>query len=265
LGGPSKKRARFRISNRLPSAAAPALLGVAAAIALSAQVTAGPASASTTTHRATSATHHRGASSARLLSAVRSAAAQKPASTTTYTVKQGDSLSTIAQNLYHDSSAWPVLYWANHDKIRWANDIDAGTVLTVPAKPAQIPAAPAQLAPAASTEQTSTEQTSTNSASTASTDESSSSETSEPAQTTSTYTGDSSFQECVIAAESGGDSQVMNSSGHYGLYQFSASTWAEYGGNPADFGDASVAEQNQVFDTAIADGGASNWSAYDGC
>jgi len=46
---------------------------------------------------------------------------------------------------------------------------------------------------------------------------------------------------------------------------FSASTWAEYGGDPADFGDASVAEQNQVFDTAIADGGESNWSAYDGC
>jgi hypothetical protein len=57
----------------------------------------------------------------------------------------------------------------------------------------------------------------------------------------------------------------MNASGHYGLYQFSASTWAEYGGNPADFGDASVAEQNQVFDNAIAAGGASNWSLYDGC
>jgi Transglycosylase-like domain len=75
----------------------------------------------------------------------------------------------------------------------------------------------------------------------------------------------SSFQECVIARESGGNSQVMNSSGHYGLYQFSASTWAAYGGNPADFGDASVAEQNQVFDNAIAAGGESNWSPYDGC
>jgi hypothetical protein len=57
----------------------------------------------------------------------------------------------------------------------------------------------------------------------------------------------------------------MNSSGHYGLYQFSSSTWAEYGGNPADFGDASASEQNQVFDNAIAAGGQSNWSAYDGC
>jgi hypothetical protein len=30
----------------------------------------------------------------------------------------------------------------------------------------------------------------------------------------------------------------MNSSGHYGLYQFSASTWAAARGNPADFGHA---------------------------
>ena len=80
-----------------------------------------------------------------------------------------------------------------------------------------------------------------------------------------TYSGGSSFQQCVIARESGGNSQVMNGSGHYGLYQFSASTWAAYGGSPADFGNAGVAEQNQVFDNAIAAGGESNWSAYDGC
>ena len=70
----------------------------------------------------------------------------------------------------------------------------------------------------------------------------------------------------MIARESGGNPQVMNgSSGHYGLYQFSASTWAAYGGNPADFGHASVAEQNQVFANAIAAGGQSNWAPYDGC
>lgn len=77
--------------------------------------------------------------------------------------------------------------------------------------------------------------------------------------------GPSGFQACVINRESGGNSQAMNSSGHYGLYQFSASTWAEYGGNPADFGDASAAEQNQVFDNAMAAGGESNWAPYDGC
>jgi hypothetical protein len=69
----------------------------------------------------------------------------------------------------------------------------------------------------------------------------------------------------VIARESGGNAQVMNATGHYGLYQFSASTWAAYGGNPADFGNASVAEQNRVFNNALAAGGQSNWSPYDGC
>jgi hypothetical protein len=57
----------------------------------------------------------------------------------------------------------------------------------------------------------------------------------------------------------------MNSTGHYGLYQFSAATWAAYGGNPADFGHASVTEQNQVFANALAAGGQSNWAPYDGC
>ena len=79
------------------------------------------------------------------------------------------------------------------------------------------------------------------------------------------YSGGSSFAQCVIARESGGNSQVMNSSGHYGLYQFSASTWAAYGGSSGSFGHASVSEQNQVFGNAMARGGQSNWSPYDGC
>jgi hypothetical protein len=78
----------------------------------------------------------------------------------------------------------------------------------------------------------------------------------------SSYRG---FQQCVITRESGGNSQVMNSSGHYGLYQFSASTWAAYGGSSGTFGHASVAEQNRVFANAMARGGQSNWSPYDGC
>ena len=84
----------------------------------------------------------------------------------------------------------------------------------------------------------------------------------------SSYSGGApggSFGSCVIARESGGNSQVMNSSGHYGLYQFSESTWVAYGGSAGDFGHASVSEQHQVFSNALAQGGQSNWSAYDGC
>jgi len=175
-----------------------------------------------------------------------------------YVVKSGDTLASIAQHLYRSSNYWTVLYWANQSKIKYANEIQAGQVLTVPAKPAKIPGAPNALAPAPAPAPAPV--TSTPSDSSASTAQPA------PVQTESNSTGStSSFQACVIAAESGGNPQVMNASGHYGLYQFSASTWAEYGGNPADFGDASVAEQNQVFDNAIAAGGASNWSLYDGC
>jgi LysM repeat protein len=175
-----------------------------------------------------------------------------------YIVKSGDTLASIAQDLYHSSNYWPVLYWANRGTIKYASEIQEGQALAVPAKPGKIPAAPSTLtaspAPATSTVSYAESSSSAGPADAA------------PVQTESTYTGSSgSFQACVIAAESGGNSQVMNSTGHYGLYQFSASTWAEYGGNPADFGDASVAEQNQVFDNAIAAGGESNWAPYDGC
>jgi len=74
-----------------------------------------------------------------------------------------------------------------------------------------------------------------------------------------------SFQQCVISTESGGNAQAMNGSGHYGLYQFSYSSWTAAGGDPAAFGHASVAEQNQVFATAYAQDGTSPWAPYDGC
>lgn len=80
-----------------------------------------------------------------------------------------------------------------------------------------------------------------------------------------TYTGSNSMQECIISRESGGDSQVVNATDHYGLYQFSYSTWAAHGGSPADFGHASVAEQNQVYYNTVAQDGYSDWTPYDGC
>jgi LysM repeat protein len=188
-----------------------------------------------------------------------------------YVVKSGDTLASIAQHLYASPDYWTVLYWANHGEIKYANEITAGQVLKVPAKPAKIPAAPKALAPApppAPAPATSTASTASYSgvSSSASTTAAAPAAAPAPAQSASSYSGSTgSFQACVIAAESGGNSQVMNSSGHYGLYQFSASTWAAYGGNPADFGNASVAEQNQVFNNAIAAGGQSNWAPYDGC
>jgi soluble lytic murein transglycosylase-like protein len=266
LAGYRTKQAQFRISKWLPIAAAPALLGLVAAITLSAPSIPESASSSAISHRAVSAASSRSVSTALLLSAIHSVAASRPAIVrraaptrlAKYTVRSGDTLSSIALRVYHDPGAWPVLYWANRNQVRWANSIDVGQVLTVPARPRHLPAAPRQLGPthALVARPTVIEQDAQRPVS---------STRSAPTRTVASYTVDSSFQECVIARESGGNSQVMNSSGHYGLYQFSSSTWAEYGGNPADFGHASVAEQNRVFDSAIAAGGQYNWSPYDGC
>jgi hypothetical protein len=234
---------------------------MAAVVCLAPQALADPApahaaaqpAAATRTATIADALSNGGMSPAELFSAVQARTqAAKPAS---YTVRSGDSLSAIAGKVYHKQNAWPVLYWANRDKVHWANMLGEGQVLKVPALPAKIPAAPSQLGPAPAPVAAVPVQA-TGSA---------------PAQATSSggysgsYSGGGGFASCVIARESGGNSQVMNSSGHYGLYQFSASTWSAYGGSSADFGHASVSEQNRVFNNAMAQGGQSNWSPYDGC
>ena len=267
--GCHKKQSRIRIPRRLPSAAAvPALVGVAgvaAALCLAPQALADPSASHPAAHHAVVAdtVTRLGPSSAQFLAAIEQAtqhqAAQHkagPSGPSWYTVRRGDSLSAIAGRAYHNQGAWPVLYWANRHRIHWANVIEPGQVLRIPVEPGRIPDAPGLLGPAPAP---ATQAAAPSAA---------------PAYATSqgtvqaSYTGGSSggsFGQCVIARESGGNAQVMNSTGHYGLYQFSASTWAAYGGSSADFGHASAAEQNQVFANALAAGGQSNWSAYDGC
>jgi hypothetical protein len=261
LGSHSKPS---RIKQLLPAAAVPALAGMAASVCLAPQALADQAPARAAAHSATvdASLIHVGMTPAELISAAQQAAGQTQdkARTTRYTIKGGDSLSSIARRVYHKEKAWPVLYWANHKKIRWANIISEGQVLKVPTLPAKIPTAPSQLGPVAPAPAPAPVAAAPSSTSSAPA----------PVQATasSSYSGGApggSFGACVIARESGGNAQVMNSSGHYGLYQFSESTWEAYGGSAADFGHASVAEQNRVFSNALAQGGQSNWSPYDGC
>ena len=258
--GCHRKHSRIRIARRLPIVAAPALAGVATAFCLAPQALAAPSASQGTPRPAVvaDAASRLGPSSAQLLSVIQQAeqASKRQAGSSQpswYTVKAGDSLSTIAASAYHNQNAWPALYWANRNKIHWADVIEPGQVLRIPVNPGPIPAAPSRLGPASA----SAAETAVPSAGPASAQGT--------AEVGSSGAESGSFGQCVIARESGGNAQVMNSSGHYGLYQFSASTWAAYGGSPADFGNASVSEQNAVFNNAIAQGGQSNWSAYDGC
>jgi hypothetical protein len=69
---------------------------------------------------------------------------------------------------------------------------------------------------------------------------------------------------CIRNAEEGG-SYAWGPGNGGGAYQFALSTWESYGGAAGEFGVAGPAYQDQIFDHAINAGGASNWTAYDGC
>lgn len=177
---------------------------------------------------------------------LRSYQLHRAAEPATVTVKPGGSLSQIARDNCGNVSDWTGIYKANKSKVHDPNLVFPGEQLVLDCK--QAPYTPPARPAVQVTDQVQ-----------------------QSAPRSTGYSGSvnpasySGFQQCVITRESGGNSQVMNSSGHYGLYQFSESTWEAYGGSAADFGHASVAEQNRVFANAMAQGGEYNWSPYDGC
>ena len=69
---------------------------------------------------------------------------------------------------------------------------------------------------------------------------------------------------CIRNAEEGG-SYAWGPGNGGGAYQFLLSTWETYGGAASQYGVAGPAYQDQIFDNAIAAGGASNWTNYDVC
>jgi hypothetical protein len=69
---------------------------------------------------------------------------------------------------------------------------------------------------------------------------------------------------CIRRVEEGG-SYAWGPGNGGGAYQFLLGTWEKYGGAASEYGVAGPAYQDRIFDNAIAAGGASNWTAYDGC
>jgi hypothetical protein len=69
---------------------------------------------------------------------------------------------------------------------------------------------------------------------------------------------------CIRNAEEGG-SYAWGPGNGGGAYQFLLGTWENYGGAASEYGVAGSAYQDQIFDNAIAAGGASQWTDYDGC
>lgn len=169
----------------------------------------------------------------------------------TYRVRPGDTLSIIAKRLYGKAEAWTVIYWANQKSIPNPDTIYVGSTFSVPSLPRKIPAPPRMaLQDAASSMTKSAVLSSSTTTSTGG---------------APTYSGSTSMQQCIIARESGGNPNIWNATGHWGLYQFSASTWSAHGGDPSLFGHASIAYQNQIFFNTVAVDGYSDWAPYDGC
>jgi LysM repeat protein len=172
-----------------------------------------------------------------------------PASRAVYTVQPGDTLSKISARLFRNPDKWPWLYDADKRVIGASPDVlTPGEKLgeTLGSKPeyGDAVAAVTRARQVAADYRAAAVTASSGAAG---------------------IVAGSGIESCIIARESGGNSQVMNSSGHYGLFQFDYSTWVSGGGSPAAFGDASVAEQQQVFDAVFAARGIEPWGPSDGC
>lgn len=175
----------------------------------------------------------------------------------TYTVRAGDSISTVAAKRCGAAKYWTGIYAASRAH-RWtgvnANVLVSGQHLYLSCAyvPSMLRYAPAPPPPPVARPVIAAAPAGTSYAGYSS-----------PARVSTAGFG--SYQACVITRESGGNSQVMNGSGHYGLYQFDYGTWVSGGGAGGDFGHASVAEQNRVFAAVYAARGTDPWTPSDGC
>jgi len=163
---------------------------------------------------------------------------------TQYRVIPGNTLNSISQHLYGKSACWPGIYDQNEKVI--GNDpgaIKPGEVLLIPAScTMQLPNLPevhvsANITPSRVVLDASV-----------------------------TASASSSFQACVIRAESGGNPVAQNPvSTASGLYGFLNTTWTAVMGIPGPARAYSVAMQNEAFERLYAEAGTSPWGPYDGC
>lgn len=269
---PPAHRKPFRLRSRIAPLAASALALTLGGLALSGAFGSSvPASAAVNAPAAYTSTTDLAAGQA-ALSALRGtiaqAAADRAAKTAApaagiITVAAGQTLSSIAASTCGNPADWTGIYAASrkaHQTARNAASLAAGQHLTIQCYQAAGMAGRAYVPPPVMV-QTAAYRAPARAAYQPRVQH----KASHRAAAAATYNGGSGMQGCIISRESGGNSQVMNSSSHYGLYQFSSETWAAHGGNPADFGNASVAEQNTVYQNTVAADGYSDWAPYDGC
>jgi LysM repeat protein len=175
-----------------------------------------------------------------------------PQAQTSYTVKQGDTLSVIAAHAYGNAADWPAVWWPNRRQMPNPNVITAGQRLRLPAS-GHTPAwmaraaqaavgAPARAAVAASVPQ-------------AAAPAAVSVSTAAPASS-----GGVNWS-AIAACESGGNWSANTGNGFYGGLQFTEQTWLAYGGGQyaSSANLATEAQQIAVAQRVLAGQGIGAW------
>ncbi len=169
-----------------------------------------------------------------------------------YTVRPGDTLSTIAARAYGNAADWPAVWWANRRQVPDPGMITAGERLQLPGSPQvpprlaraalaaiaapPAPAAPVSAGPAAPAAPA---------------------QASSPAPTSS---GGVNWA-AIAACESGGNWSASTGNGFYGGLQFTEQTWLGYGGGryAPSANLATPAQQIAVAQQVLAGQGIGAW------
>ena len=167
-----------------------------------------------------------------------------------YTVRPGDSLSSIARHEYGSAADWPALWWINRHQVANPNVLVVGQRLRLstwhPRRPwltraalGEIPAPAAQSAPAQPSSQPAT--------------------TAAPASAWGSAGGVNWY--AIAACESGGNWSANTGNGFYGGLQFTQQTWLAYGGGQyaPTANLASPAQQIAVAQRVLAGQGIGAW------
>lgn len=183
-----------------------------------------------------------------------------------YTVRPGDTLSSIAERFMGSADEWPALWWDNHAEVANPDLIEVGQVLVLGSRsmtPAISTAAMDALPkPPPPTHVATTAATSNASG----TSVGSSPAPADPPAPDPVSVSASGFEGCVISAESGGDPTAQNPvSTASGLFGFLDSTWLSVTGLPGPARDYSVATQTAAFWKLYDEAGVAPWAPYDGC
>jgi LysM repeat protein len=178
-----------------------------------------------------------------------------------YTVRQGDTLSTIAAHAYGKAADWPAVWWANRRQVHNPNMIAKGQRLQLPASgrvtaamthaalaaiPAPPPPPPAPAPAQAPAAPVSTSQ--------------GGQYASAPVSTAPASSGGVNWS-AIASCESGGNWSINTGNGFYGGLQFTEGTWlANGGGQYAPSANlASPSQQIAVAQNVLASQGIGAW------